>query len=112
MNDRPEHLGDEPLRALRLKQNSVSARGGFEFPDPSNASPVDHRRFPHPECPGGSASRIFSTISLDGARRADAFDEQLAKARDVWLLALAELKTASRVRAFMDLFVEQTKAKG
>ena len=28
--------------------------------------------------------------------------------RDVWLLTLTELRTASRVRAFMDHFVEQT----
>jgi DNA-binding transcriptional LysR family regulator len=35
---------------------------------------------------------------------------QAAYTRDVWLLTLAELKTASRVRAFMDHFVEQTQA--
>jgi DNA-binding transcriptional LysR family regulator len=34
---------------------------------------------------------------------------QTSHSRDVWLLTLSELRTASRVRAFIDHFVEQTK---
>lgn len=36
---------------------------------------------------------------------------QAAHGRDIWLLTLAELRTASRVRAFMDHFAEQTASQ-
>ena len=37
---------------------------------------------------------------------------QTSHSRDVWLLTLSELRTASRVRAFIDHFVEQAKHGG